>query len=111
MARKMVCEWGMSEKLGPMTFGKKEEQIFLGRDFTQAAEYSESTAVEIDTELRRIISEGYHRAKSLLKQNIEILHRMAEALLERESLDGPDIDTIIQSCGGGNGLNIGAASA
>jgi cell division protease FtsH len=111
LARKMVCEWGMSEKLGPMTFGKKEEQIFLGRDFTQAAEYSESTAVEIDTELRRIISEGYHRAKSLLKQNIEILHRMAEALLERESLDGPDIDTIIQSCGGGNGLNIGAASA
>jgi len=111
LARKMVCEWGMSEKLGPMTFGKKEEQIFLGRDFTQAAEYSESTAVEIDTELRRIISEGYHRAKSLLKQNIEILHRMAEALLERESLDGPDIDSIIQSCGGGNGLNIGAASA
>ena len=111
LARKMVCEWGMSEKLGPMTFGKKEEQIFLGRDFTQAAEYSESTAVEIDHELRRIISEGYHRAKNLLKQNLEILHRMAEALLERESLDGSDIDVIIQSCGGGNGLNIGAASA
>jgi cell division protease FtsH len=110
LARKMVCEWGMSEKLGPMTFGKKEEQIFLGRDFTQTAEYSESTAVEIDHELRRIISEGYHRAKNLLKENIEILHRMAEALLERESLDGSDIDVIIRSCGGGNGL-AGAASA
>jgi len=110
LARKMICEWGMSEKLGPMTFGKKEEQIFLGRDFTQTAEYSESTAVEIDHELRRIISEGYHRAKSLLKENIEILHRMAEALLERESLDGSDIDVIIRSCGGGNGL-VGAASA
>jgi cell division protease FtsH len=111
LARKMVCEWGMSEKLGPMTFGKKEEQIFLGRDFTQAADYSESTAVEIDTELRRIISEGYHRAKNILKQNLEILHRMAETLLERETLDGSDIDSIIQSCGGSNGLNIGAASA
>ncbi|MBI3769029.1 MAG: ATP-dependent metallopeptidase FtsH/Yme1/Tma family protein [Deltaproteobacteria bacterium] len=111
LARKMVCEWGMSEKLGPMTFGKKEEQIFLGRDFTQTAEYSESTAIEIDHELRRIIGEGYQRAKSLLKENIEILHRMAEALLERESLDGSDIDVIIRSCGGGNGLNVGAASA
>ena len=110
LARKMVCEWGMSEKLGPMTFGKKEEQIFLGRDFTQAAEYSESTAIEIDNELRRIIQQGYTRAKSLLKQNIEILHRMAEALLERESLDGSDIDVIIRSCGGGNGL-VGAATA
>jgi cell division protease FtsH len=111
LARKMVCEWGMSDKLGPMTFGKKEEQIFLGRDFTQAAEYSESTAIEIDTELRRIISEGYHRAKNLLKENLEILHRVAEALLERESLDGSEIDAIIRSCGGGNGLNVGAASA
>jgi len=111
LARKMVCEWGMSEKLGPMTFGKKEEQIFLGRDFTQAAEYSESTAIEIDQELRRIINAGYVRAKSLLKENIEILHRMAEALLERESLDGSDIDVIIRACGGSNGLNVGAASA
>jgi len=108
----MVCEWGMSEKLGPMTFGKKEEQIFLGRDFTQAADYSESTAIEIDNELRRFLLEAYHRAKGLLKHNLEILHKMAEALLERESLDGPDIDVIIRACGGGNGLNVvGAASA
>jgi cell division protease FtsH len=110
LARKMVCEWGMSEKLGPMTFGKKEEQIFLGRDFTQAAEYSESTAIEIDHELRRFLLEAYNRAKGLLKRNIEILHKMAEALLERESLDGADIDVIIRACGGGNDLNVGAAS-
>ncbi len=111
LARKMVCEWGMSEKLGPMTFGKKEEQIFLGRDFTQSQEYSESTAVEIDNELRRFLLEGYQRAKKLLKDNLEILHRMAEALLERESLDGSDIDAIIRSCGGGNGLSVDAATA
>src|SRR5262249_27964815 len=95
----------------PMTFGKKEEQIFLGRDFTQAADYSESTAIEIDNELRRFLQEAYHRAKGLLKHNLEILHKMAEALLERESLDGSEIDTIIRTWGGGNGLNVGAASA
>ena len=111
LARKMVCEWGMSEKLGPVTFGKKEEQIFLGRDFTRADEYSESTAVEIDNELRRILLEGYQRAKNLLKNNIEILHKMAEALLEKESLDASDIDAIIRGCGGGDGLKVGAASA
>jgi cell division protease FtsH len=111
LARKMICEWGMSEKLGPMTFGKKEEQIFLGRDFTRAQEYSEGTAIAIDTELRRVLLDGYQRAKDLLKNNMEILHKMAEALLERESLDGNDIDAIIRSCGGGNGLNVGAATA
>jgi cell division protease FtsH len=112
LARKMICEWGMSEKLGPMTFGKKEEQIFLGRDFTQAADYSESTAIEIDNELRRFLLDAYNRAKGLLKHNLAILHKMAEALLERESLDGSEIDGIIRECGGGNGLNVvGAASA
>jgi cell division protease FtsH len=111
LARKMICEWGMSEKLGPMTFGKKEEQIFLGRDFTQKQEYSDTTAVEIDNELRRIIIESYQRAKKLLKDNIEILHKLAEALLERESLDGSEIDGIIRSCSGANGLQVGAAGA
>jgi len=111
LARKMICEWGMSEKLGPMTFGKKEEQIFLGRDFTQKQEYSETTAVEIDNELHRIILESYQRAKKLLTDNIEILHKLAETLLERESLDGSEIDGIIRSCGGGNGLQVGAAGA
>src|ERR671911_40457 len=94
LARRMVCEWGMSEKLGPMTFGKKEQEIFLGRDFTQKVDYSESTAIEIDAEVRRIIQESYHRAKELLKTNLRILHRVAETLLEKEVLDGSEIDAI-----------------
>jgi cell division protease FtsH len=99
LARKMVCEWGMSDKLGPMTFGKKEEEIFLGRDFTQQVGYSESTAVQIDSEVRRIILEAYERAKMLLRRNLAVLHKMAEALLERESLDGSDIDEIVRQVG------------
>jgi len=112
LARKMVCEWGMSEKLGPMTFGKKEEEIFLGRDFTQKADYSETTAVQIDTEVRRIILEAYERAKLLLRRNLEALHKMAESLLERESLDGAEIDEIIRNFGSpGGGVRDAAAAA
>ena len=70
LVRRMVCEWGMSEKLGPMTFGKKEEEIFLGRDFTQKSDYSKNTAIEIDAEIRRIIQESYQRAKDLLTTNL-----------------------------------------
>jgi len=102
-ARKMVCEWGMSDKLGPMTFGKKEEQIFLGRDFTQMQDYSEHTAVEIDTEVRRIIQESYQLAKDLLAANVDVLHKITEALLDKESLDGPEIDEIIRIQRPGNG--------
>ena len=98
-ARKMVCEWGMSEKLGPMTFGKKEEQIFLGRDFTQLQDYSDQTAVEIDTEVRRIITESYEQAKGLLRDEIDVLHKIAEALLEKEVLDGAEIDAILRKYG------------
>jgi cell division protease FtsH len=98
-ARKMVCEWGMSDKLGPMTFGKKEEQIFLGRDFTQLQDYSEHTAVEIDTEVRRIVRECYQQAKDLLVANIDVLHKIAEALLDREVLDGAEIDDILRAYG------------
>lgn len=103
LARRMVCEWGMSERLGPMTFGKKEEQIFLGRDFTQTKDYSEKTAIEIDTEVRRIIMDAYERAKALLQANLEVLHKMAEILLEKEVLDGQEIDDIITHFGKGNG--------
>jgi cell division protease FtsH len=103
LARRMVCEWGMSEKLGPMTFGKKEEEIFLGRDFTQKVDYSESTAIEIDGEVRRIIQESYHRAKELLKTNLRILHRVAEKLLEKEVLDGSEIDAIVREFDGNGG--------
>ena len=99
LARRMVCEWGMSEKLGPMTFGKKDEQIFLGRDFTQMKEYSEQTAIEIDTEVRRIIMNAYERAKALLQTNIEVLHKMAEHLLEKEVLDGAEIAEMIKLFG------------
>jgi cell division protease FtsH len=103
LARKMVCEWGMSEKLGPMTFGKKDEEIFLGRDFTQRVDYSETTAVQIDAEVRRLLMDAYERAKMLLRRNVAALHRVAEALLERESLDGSEIDQILQSLGGAPG--------
>jgi len=96
IARAMVCRWGMSEKLGPMSFGKKEEEIFLGRDFTQRVDYSETTAVQIDTEVRRLILETYERAKMLVRRNLQVLHKVAEALLERESLDGGEIDEILQ---------------
>jgi cell division protease FtsH len=107
LARRMVCEWGMSEKLGPMTFGKKEEQIFLGRDFTQQQDYSESTAVEIDAEVRRIIQASYLRAKDLLHTNLHLLHKIAEKLLEKESLDGPEIDALVQEFGGNGGSPLG----
>jgi len=103
LARRMVCEWGMSEKLGPMTFGKKEEEIFLGRDFTQKVDYSENTAIEIDAEVRRIIQESYHRAKDLLKANIGLLHKVARTLLEKEVLDGSEIDAIVRDFGGNGG--------
>ncbi|HJY80138.1 MAG TPA: ATP-dependent zinc metalloprotease FtsH [Candidatus Binatia bacterium] len=102
LARRMVCEWGMSDRLGPMTFGKKEEQIFLGRDFTQMKDYSEQTAIEIDTEVRSIIMDAYERAKELLRSSLTVLHKMAEILLEREVLDGTEIDDIIKRFGNGN---------
>jgi len=107
----MVCEWGMSEKLGPMTFGKKEEEIFLGRDFTQKVDYSKSTAVEIDAEIRRIIQESYHRAKDLLKTNLGLLHKVAENLLEKEVLDGSEIDAIVRAFGGNGGEAFAPSSA
>jgi cell division protease FtsH len=113
LAHRMVCEWGMSEKLGPMTFGKKEEEIFLGRDFTQKVDYSESTAIEIDAEIRRIIQESYQRAKDLLKKNLGLLHKIAETLLEKEVLDGPEIDALVREFGGNGGepLTPSAAAA
>ena len=97
LARKMVCEWGMSDKLGPITFGKKEEEIFLGREISQHRDYSESTAVAIDNEVFRIVSENYQRAKELLGTHIKALTAIAEALLEHETLDGPQIDDLIRA--------------
>ena len=111
LARRMVCEWGMSEKLGPMTFGKKEEEIFLGRDFTQKVDYSESTAIEIDAEVRRIIQDSYHKAKDLLKTNLRLLHKVAESLLEKEVLDGSEIDAIVREFGGNGGDPLAPSAA
>jgi len=99
LAHRMVCEWGMSEKLGPMTFGKKDQEIFLGRDFTQREGYSKNTAVEIDAEIRRIIQESYQRAKDLLKTNLGLLHKIAQNLLEKEVLDGSELDAIVKAFG------------
>jgi cell division protease FtsH len=99
LAHRMVCEWGMSEKLGPMTFGKKEEEIFLGRDFGQKTDYSKNTAIEIDAEISRIIQESYYRAKDLLTTHLRLLHEVAEKLLEKEVLDGSEIDAIVRAFG------------
>ncbi len=97
MARKMVCEWGMSEKMGPLTFGKKEQEIFLGREISQHRDYSEATAIEIDNEVRRLIVENYERAKRLITENMNALKALAEALLEKETLDAPEIEAIVQA--------------
>jgi len=94
-ARKMVCQWGMSEELGPLTFGQKEEQIFLGREFAQHRDYSEQTAELIDNEIRRIVSEAYEKAKKILQDHIDTLHALAQVLLEKETLIESDIDAII----------------
>ncbi len=97
LARKMVCEWGMSEKMGPLSYGKKEEQIFLGREFATHKDYSEETARKIDEEVVAVVKRNYDRAKSLLEKHIEILHRLSRELLEKEVLNSNEIDEIIGS--------------
>ena len=98
MARKMVCEWGMSE-LGPLTFGKKEEQIFLGREIAQHRDYSEDTAIKIDQEVRKLVNNGYNTAKQILGDNREMLERIARALIEREVLDANEIKLLVEGKG------------
>jgi len=95
LARKMVCEWGMSEKLGPLTFGRKEEEIFLGREIATKRDFSEQVAVEIDHEIKRLVTENYERAKRMLTEHMASLKALAEALLEKEVLDAPEIDQIL----------------
>ena len=94
LARKMVCEWGMSA-MGPLTFGKKEEQIFLGREIAQHRDYSESTAIEIDEEVKKVVMAAYDTARNILEGNRETLERIAEALLEREVLDANDLKLLL----------------
>jgi cell division protease FtsH len=96
LARKMVCEWGMSEVLGPLTFGQKDEEIFLGRELTMKKDYSDKTAEIIDQEIKRICLESQARAKKLIGDNMDKLELLATALLERESLDAQEISLLLQ---------------
>ncbi len=97
LARKMVCDYGMSENLGPLTFGKKEEQIFLGREIAQHRDYSELTAQKIDEEVRNIVTRAYEEARQFINDNLDTLHKIANALLEKETLNSDDIDEIMDS--------------
>jgi cell division protease FtsH len=101
LARKMVCEWGMSDAMGPMTFGKKEEQIFLGREISQSKDYSEATAVAIDSEVKRFVQTNYDRAKQILTDNKAALQAIADALMVREVLDADQVKRLAK------GLPIG----
>ncbi|BCW92124.1 MAG: ATP-dependent zinc metalloprotease FtsH [Thermoanaerobaculum sp.] len=94
LARKMVCEWGMSN-MGPLTFGKREEAIFLGKEFARHQDYSESTAVAIDSEIKRLVEEAYQRARELVQKHRPVLDRIAEALLEREVLEGEEVYQLV----------------
>jgi len=97
IARKMVCEWGMSEKLGPLAYGKKEEQVFLGRDYgSRQQDYSEQTAVEIDQEVRAIVHKQYERVKQYLTDSKDKLEALAKALIERETLDSEEIRAVLE---------------
>ncbi len=114
LARRMVCDWGMSETLGPVTLGRQDEEVFLGRDFGQVSDYSERTAVEIDTEVRNILKSSYAKARQLLEDNLDLLHKMAELLLERESLDSTAIEELIRDYnapGGGGPLKVAGADS
>ncbi|MEW6440756.1 MAG: ATP-dependent zinc metalloprotease FtsH [bacterium] len=95
LARKMVCEWGMSANLGPLTFGRKDHEVFLGKELAYPADYSQATALQIDQEIRRIVLDSYDRAKSIIEENIARLHLLARTLLEKESLDGEQIREVI----------------
>ncbi|MGA9406841.1 MAG: ATP-dependent zinc metalloprotease FtsH [Bacteroidota bacterium] len=116
LARKMVCEWGMSDKLGPLTYGAKEEEIFLGREVTKHRDFSEDTANVIDDEVKKIVTSCMKRAEKILSDNIDKLHRLSNALLEREILDGDEIDRILRGetlppveRKNGNGENVAIA--
>ena len=95
MARKMVCEWGMSDRMGPVSFGKKDESIFLGREMAMHKNFSEETAEKIDDEIKRIVDESYSRALTILRENEQILHNLSNCLIEKENLTGAEVDDII----------------
>ena len=96
LARAMVCEWGMSEKMGPLAFGRKEGEVFLGREMTTTQGYSEQTARDIDSEVRRIVTDQYDKAKQVLQEHKDQLGRIADALIEYETLDASDIHLLMR---------------
>jgi len=97
LARKMVCEWGMSDAVGPLAFGKKDEAIFLGKEMAQSQDYSEQTAIEIDSEVRRIVTEGYEKARTILRTNVQALHDLSKELLDQETVSGDDVLRVLRS--------------
>ena len=110
LARKMVCEWGMSVEMGPLTFGKKDHEIFLGKELSYPTDYSPATAVQIDDEIRKIVMENYDRAKEIITENIEKLHLIANTLLEKETIDGAEIRGIVLREGGSAEVQEDAAA-
>ncbi len=96
LAKKMVCEWGMSDKIGPMAIGRKDESVFLGREIHQAKDISQKTAETVDGEIRKVLTENHDRAKKILKDNLDVLHAMADALVERESLSAEEVELLMQ---------------
>jgi cell division protease FtsH len=96
IARKMVCEWGMSDKLGPLSYGAKEEELFLGREVTKTRNFSEDTAIMIDSEVKKIVVSAMKRSEKILRDNLSLLHRLSNALLEREILDSEEIDKVMR---------------
>jgi cell division protease FtsH len=99
MARRMVCEWGMSD-LGPLAYGAKDEPVFLGREFAQRSDYSQDTAIQIDREVARIVRQAYEQATQVLQNNRNVLDRVSQDLLERESLDGEEVYRIVREMTG-----------
>jgi cell division protease FtsH len=95
IARKMVCEWGMSEKLGPIAYGEKDQEIFLGREITKHKDFSEQTAMDIDNEIKKIIIDCMDRADKILADNLDLLNKLSSELLEREILDSDEIEKIM----------------
>ena len=96
LARQMICEYGMSPELGPMTFSHRQDQVFLGRDIGRDKDYSEEVAAKIDKEIRKFIDEAYQKTESLLNENMDKLHLIADALIERETLEGEEIDQLMK---------------
>ena len=97
IAKKMVCEFGMSDLIGPVRYASHHDEVFLGREISQPRDHSEETARSIDGEVRRIIVESEHKAEQLMRDNIELLHRCSKALVEREILDGSELDVLIRN--------------